>query len=301
MAESKALNVVQTVFQPLDDREFDMFRSVVYSECGIWLSDAKKALVQSRLMKRLRQLKMYDYRDYLEYLNNNYHEEKSNFINCITTNKTEFFREPYHLEYMTKHILPPLVEQGRERVRIWSAGCSTGEEAYTIAITMLEFYRGRRMPDIRVLATDIDTAVLRIAIDGVYAEDAVKRISPALTSRYFLRGRGSARTYYMVKDEVKNLIRFRHLNLLNERYPMKSCFDVIFCRNVFIYFDRESKRKVLEQFYRHLDDTGYLITGLAESITGERDLFLLKEKSIHQKVPRPEGELSVKSTTGRAV
>jgi chemotaxis protein methyltransferase CheR len=264
----------------LGDREFDFFRDAIYRESGIKLSDIKRSLVQARLLKRLRELGIGDYHEYSEYLNSNYDDEVVNLINCITTNKTEFFREPYHFEYLERATLPQL--EGK-KIRIWSAGCSTGEEPYTIALTLLEYFSGR-VPDIKILATDIDTRVLGTAANGIYSADAVSIIPPALLRRYFLRKRSGNKTLYRIKDRVQELVYFRRLNLLVERLPMKKTFNIIFCRNVFIYFDNPSKRKVLMHLHRHLADDGYLFMGHAETLSGANDLFYIEGKSVYRKV-----------------
>lgn len=266
----------------LGDREFDFFREAIYRESGIKLSDIKRALVQARLLKRLRELGFGDYREYSEYLSSNYDNEVVNLINCITTNKTEFFREPYHFEFLERVTLPQL--EGK-RIRIWSAGCSSGEEPYTIAITLLEHFGGS-VPDCKILATDIDTRVLGAAISGIYSADAVSMIPPDLLRRYFLRKRSNNKTLYRIKERVQESVYFRRLNLLDEYLPMRKTFDIIFCRNVFIYFDNASKRKVLLHLHRYLADDGYLFMGHAETLSGANDLFYIEGKSVYRKVCR---------------
>jgi chemotaxis protein methyltransferase CheR len=157
----------------LGDAEFDYFRNVVYRESGIRLTELKKALVQARLTKRIRQLNMSGFEDYCEYVKQHYHEELEHLINCITTNKTDFFRENRHFEYMRTVIIPAWVNQRKKKIRIWSAGCSTGEEPYSIAITMLEHFPGALSADVKILATDIDTSVLEKGRGGVYSADAI--------------------------------------------------------------------------------------------------------------------------------
>lgn len=277
------MSAILTGILKLSDRDFEFFRGVIYKESGIRLSDIKRALVQARLMKRLRELKITDYHEYSEYLKNNYNEEVVHLINCITTNKTEFFREPYHFEYLEKMILPQL-ERNKKEIRIWSAGCSTGEEPCTIVITLLEYYRNRAMPHIKLLATDIDTRVLDTAVRGIYSEDAVRIVPLEILRRYFLQSCRGNKTVYMVKERVRELVHFRRLNLLDEELPMKRTFDVIFCRNVFIYFDNLSKKKVLRHFHRYLSDDGYLFMGHAEIISDAKELFKIEKKSIYQKV-----------------
>ena len=150
------------------DDEFQLFREVIFKESGINLTDMKKALVQARLMKRLRALNINNYGEYYAFLNKNYDEEVINLINCITTNKTDFFREPKHFEFLRNVVLPDLEKAGKKRIRIWSAGCSTGEEPYSIAMTVFDYYYPKPMPDVKILATDIDTDVLKKGMIGIY-------------------------------------------------------------------------------------------------------------------------------------
>lgn len=264
--------------------EFELFREIVYRESGINLTEKKKALVQARLMRRLRQLRMADYERYYDYLQDNYRDEIVHLINCITTNKTEFFREPNHFDYLRAVILPEFERAGKRRIRIWCAGCSTGEEPYSIAITVLEYFGDRRLPDVKVLANDIDTEVLRRAREGIYPYEVVAIMGEDLLRKYFLRGKGEFSGLYRAKDCVKEMISFRRLNLLTEQFPMKGTFDIIFCRNVVIYFDRPSQQKLFHQFYRYLTDDGYLILGHSEALMGHAKMFRFRGKSIYGKV-----------------
>ena len=212
----------------LKDDEFNLIKDVIYRESGIRLTEMKKALVQARLMKRLRELKLPDYREYCHFLTNNYDREIINLINCITTNKTDFFREPKHFEFLQEVALPELEHSGRKRITIWSAGCSTGAEPYTIAITLREYFAGRSMPEVKILATDIDTQVLRRGEEGIYSYNEVDTINIELLRRYFKRGTGENEGFFKVKDSVQNMISFRRLNLLDD-IPDEGRFDIIFC------------------------------------------------------------------------
>ncbi len=270
-------------FKELKDSEFNMFREIVYRESGINLTDRKKALMQSRLMRRLRETSMRDYNEYYDFLNDNYDSEIVNFINCITTNKTDFFREPKQFEYLEEVILPDMRAAGKEEIRIWSAGCSTGEEPYTIAVTLLDFFRDRQV-DIKILATDIDTAVLESAREGIYPEESLARVDPGMIRSYFDIGRGDKKGLYRVKNFVKDRIYFRRLNLQLEAYPMKRKFDIIFCRNVIIYFDKPTQYRLFERFHRHLGDDGHLFLGHSETTGGRSDLFSFRKNSIYRKV-----------------
>ncbi len=267
----------------LDESQFNLFRDIIYREAGIKLSDMKKALVQSRLLRRLRELQLFSYEEYHEFLQENYNEEIINLINCITTNKTEFFREARHFDFMHQVVLPEYERMKKRTLRIWCAGCSTGEEPYTIAITLLEYYRDKQVPDIKILATDIDTRVLEIAQEGRYKKEILEMLNVDMLRRYFMRGKEVNIGFYRVKDHVKKYIFFRRLNLLNDTYPMKNQFDIIFCRNVIIYFDKDTQQRLFAQFHRYLKDDGYLFLGHSESLTDENNRFVFQGNSIYRK------------------
>ena len=270
--------------QGLQDREFYLIKDIVYKESGIRLTEMKKALVQSRLMKRLRELKMGDYQDYCRYLDENYAHEVVNLINCITTNKTDFFREPKHFEFMKTVFLPEFEQAGGKQLRIWSAGCSTGAEPYSIAATLLDYYAGKRMPDVKILATDIDTQVLQKGEAGLYRVDEIESMDVALLKRYFMRGTGASQGMFKVKDSMKRLVHFGRLNLLDDAYPMKGQFNIIFCRNVIIYFDSESRRRLFDKLHAFLHDNGYLIMGHSETLAGLTNRFRFLGNTIYKKV-----------------
>ncbi len=268
----------------LSDSDFEKFKELIYREAGIHLTEMKKALVQARLTKRIRALGLVSFSDYHRYLLDNSEEEMVNFINSITTNKTEFFRESKHFEFINDFLLPHLEEKRVNRIRIWSAGCSTGEEPYTLAITVLEYFRDRPLPDVKILATDIDTMVLEKGEQGIYREDQLVNMDRELVQRYFLRGKGEDGGLYQVKDFVKKLVFFRRLNLQIEAYPMKGPFHMIFCRNVIIYFDKDTQKRLFERFHRYLDDDGYLFIGHSENISNLTNRFSLVGNTTYRKV-----------------
>src|SRR6056297_840697 len=278
MANSVSSGIVE-----LDENQFNLFREIIYREAGIKLSDMKKALVQSRLLRRLRELHIYSYEDYYSFLQDNYSQEIINLINCITTNKTEFFREARHFDFMHQVVLPEYVRTKKKTLRIWSAGCSTGEEPYTIAITLLEFFKDMQMPDIKILATDIDTHVLELALDGRYKQEILEMLNVDMLRRYFLKGSDVNVGFYRVKEHVKKYIYFLRLNLLSEHYPMKNQFDIIFCRNVIIYFDKDTQKRLFGKFHQYLKDDGYLFLGHSESLTDENNRFTFQGNSIYRK------------------
>lgn len=259
----------------ISDEVFLLFSDLIYKTSGIKLSYAKKGLLISRLLRRLKLLRVKDFYDYYHIVKDN-NEELIEMLNCISTHTTMFFRENYHFEYFRNFILPDLLARKQENcIRIWSAGCSTGEEPYSLAITVCEALRNLTnpsfsSPDIKILATDISTKVLENAEVGIYGyEQLPEDMSPDNIKRYFLKGKGEHEGKIMVKDFVKGLLWFKRFNLKNETYPFRRGFDAIFCRNVMIYFDEDMKRHVLSLFHHHLSDGGYLFLGHSETIIGK--------------------------------
>ena len=267
----------------LTEREFIKYRDIVYKEAGITLNDSKKALLQARLMRRMRALNISEFSEYYEYLMENYEDEKVNFINSITTNKTEFFRESRHFDFMMEQALSEFVEMGRKEIKIWSAGCSTGEEPYTIAITLQEYFENKTKPVLKILATDIDTQVLDKAKEGIYRSDLIEDIPVEILKKYFYRGKAENDGLFKIKENIKNIITFSRLNLLDDPYPMKGQFDIIFCRNVIIYFNKETQEILFKKFSRYLADHGYLFIGHSENISSISDEFLLIGNTIYKK------------------
>lgn len=261
----------------LSQQDFDFIRNIVYKESGIKLSDMKKALVQSRLLRRMRELHIQSYDEYCNFVRENYDEEVGNLINCITTNKTEFFREKDHFT-----ILQNIVEHEfyQKNIALWSAGCSTGEEAYSIAIAIMESGFKKQFT---ITATDIDTNVLSTAQDGIYPMDAVHMLDIDLLKKYFLKGKDQYQGYVKVKPILKDKIKFQYLNLLDDNYCPKGNFDIIFCRNVMIYFDKDVQAQVLKKFYEYLPKGGYLFLGYAESIVSSNLPFYYVAHSVYQK------------------
>lgn len=262
--------------------EFDMFRKLIYQHTGISLSEAKKQLVQSRLQKRLVYHKLQSFQEYYDLLlcEGENGEEYILFINSITTNKTDFFREAHHFQMVSERIIPEIIERVRTgkaspKIRVWHAGCSTGEEPYTLAITLAEALQGMGNWDIRQLASDIDTQVLSHAEQGVYTKERTELIPRHLLKKYFLHGKGEKAEMVRVREELRTWITFRQINLLNPQWPFRSNmqFDMIFCRNVVIYFDKSTQRKLLSRFEQLLRPGGYLFLGHSESLLGANTSF----------------------------
>lgn len=265
----------------MTDADYRFISQTVYDECGIVLSDQKKDMVYSRIARRIRTLKLQNFAHYIDYLKNNKEAEFVEFINAITTNLTSFFREPHHFDYLKDTIVPEMKANHRldKRVRIWSAGCSTGMEPYTIAMSTANSFGSDW--DYKILATDLDTNVLATAKTGIYQGSSVTGIDDDLLKSYFLHDAAGER--YKVKDKLKKMITFKQLNLL-EPWPMKGEFDVIFCRNVVIYFDLETKNKLFSRYAELLRPNGYLILGHSETMSREVTEFKSLGRTIYQKV-----------------
>lgn len=259
----------------LTQAEFNNFRDLIYRETGIVLNASKSQLVVSRLSRRLKALGLDSFSGYYNHLlrQDLHRDELVHMINCITTNKTSFFREPHHFTFLRSCLTGKAgerlaAEKGR-RLRIWSAGCSTGEEPYTIAITLAEALSDIARWDVRMLATDIDTAVLATAQAGIYPADRLSGLSPERRSRYFVPS--DPDDSMQARPELMELIAFRRLNLIGEVWPMRKRFDFIFCRNVIIYFDRPTQERLLRRFASYLEPGGYFFAGHSESLFWAKD------------------------------
>ena len=271
----------------ISDAEFSQLREFIHVHTGIALSEHKKALVCSRLSKRLRHHGLQHYSDYYVLLVENDPEgaELMAMINSITTNKTDFFREPHHFRFLSERVFPAYKQNpGRERpLRMWSAASSTGEEAYSLAMTALEAMPSFNERDIRILATDIDTDVLARAASGTYTLVQASQIPEPLLRRYFLKGQGAHQGEVMAKPVLKSLVHFHRLNLQEEPWPMHEKFDVIFCRNVLIYIDKPTQQKLFQRMAGALKKGAYLMLGHSEAMHGLNDLFKPVGHSIYQK------------------
>lgn len=263
----------------ISDEEFDNFRKLIHRHAGIHLTTAKRDLVRSRLAKRLRHFGFATYGAYYEHLRRHdpQGEELQQMINCITTNKTEFFREPHHFDFLRRACLPELqraaTEGGRRRVRIWSAACSMGQEPYSLAMTLREHFGSATGWDLRILASDIDTNVLAAAAEGIYPLAEIDTVPEDLRRRHLLKGTGSWAGHCRVRPETQSLVTFRQINLIEEPWPIRTRFDVVFCRNVFIYFNRQTQERILERMAQVLTPRGYLILGHSENLFWSAELF----------------------------
>ncbi|QJW98014.1 CheR family methyltransferase [Frigoriglobus tundricola] len=281
----------------LRDAEFEAICAYLYEEVGIALGGTKRDMVSSRLAKRLRHFGLNSFGEYLRRVRaGDPVGERQEFINCLTTNKTDFFREPHHFAFLRDTIVPRLRAAGKKRVRVWSAGCSTGEEPYTLAMTLAAACPAADGWDVRILASDIDTGVLAGAARGVYDADRTRDVAPDLLHRYFRRGTGAQAGKVAARPELRDLIEFRQINLIGSQWALNARFDVIFCRNVVIYFDRETQHRLLTRFAAQLDPNGYLFMGHSENIHWMADTFV----SLGGTVYRPRTATDAPAAPGPA-
>lgn len=267
------------------DREFRAIRDLVSAQAGIVLSEAKRDMIYGRLVRRLRALDLDNFSAYCELLDSaDGAGEMEAFVNAVTTNLTSFFREVHHFEFLAQQLLPRLLKEraGTRRLRIWSAGCSTGEEPYTLAMTLRESIPRIDGWDVKILATDIDTNVLATAAAGVYGEERVRELPHERLRRWFRKGCGEHDGRVKVSVELQDMISFRQLNLL-ESWPMRGSFDVIFCRNVVIYFDKPTQKKLFERMADLLAPDGHLFIGHSESLFKVTDRFRTLGNTIYER------------------
>lgn len=273
----------------LSNNEFEMFRSLIYDTCGINLTLSKKELVKARLTKRLTKTGINSFNDYYNYVTkvDKSGKELIHLIDNISTNKTDFFREKKHFDYLNTTLLPALIstkEKNKSRkLRIWCAASSSGEEPYTLAMTVLNHIKPDNGWDVKILATDISTRILQKAIDGTYKSELLNDVPPGITSAHFTKVLVDNTNCYKAKDHLKNIITFRRFNLMTEKFPFKNPFDFIFCRNVMIYFDPETQNKLVNKFYNCLPKNGYLFIGHSETLSKSDNDFKYVQPAVYQK------------------
>jgi chemotaxis protein methyltransferase CheR len=253
----------------LSDRHFRSIAQLIESQVGIKLPPGKRLMLEGRLTKRVRALNYSDVNEYVETLfeADRLDSELTHLIDAVTTNKTDFFREPSHFCFMKEVAVPSLLQsRGRNELKIWSAACSAGMEAYSAALVLDDMTRTGTRFTFRILGTDISTAMLRLARSAIYPRDAIAPVPPEFVKRYFLRSKDRARGEVRVVPELRRLTNFMRMNLMDANYPVDRDVDIIFCRNVLIYFERDTQRKVVEQLCSHLRPGGYLMVGHSESM-----------------------------------
>ncbi|OEF95821.1 CheR family methyltransferase [Desulfuribacillus alkaliarsenatis] len=254
---------------PLTDQEFRTLQAFIESVIGVKLTDTKRALVMSRLSKRVRELNIKSYQEYIELVNND-PDELQVLFNKITTNVTQFFRESHHFNYLQNVFLPKFVadpaHSQKKSLRVWSSACSTGEEPYTIAMCLLEFFKQHPGWKIQILASDINTDALNKAKSGIYNKQEITGIPYNFLKTYFKMGVNENEGKFKAKDSLQKIISFKQINLITDTYPITEPLHIIFCRNVFIYFDKQTQKGIINRFANNLHDDGVLMLGHSESI-----------------------------------
>lgn len=266
----------------LHDAEFRYIAAFVREHCGIVLGTNKRQLVYGRLSRRLKELGLASFSEYCERLRTQPGDEIDPLASAISTNVTRFFREDHHFDYLARELLPALACVANPRIRIWSAGCASGEEPHSIAMVMAEVLGERAAGIARVLATDLSLRALAVAQQGWYPLDRLHEVSGPRRKRWFLAGNGGNQGQALIVQGVRDLVVFKHLNLLHD-WPIQGPLDAIFCRNVVIYFDQPTKQRLFARFAHVLAPGGYLFLGHSESLHGMSDAFDLVGRTIYRK------------------
>lgn len=275
----------------LSDKQFERIATEIYRLCGINLSVAKKLLVEGRIRKRMKQLSVTSFDAYLDYFfsQEGYEAEYVNLIDAITTNKSDFFRENHHFDFLKETGLPAIIRYIEANVKsrsmsFWSAGCSSGEEPYTLAIVLKEYFEHRKSIHFSIYASDVSTLILDSAIAGIYESEKIDSIPLTLKKKYFLKSKAADKKLIRVASEIRELVDFRRINFLESDYDIPGNLDAAFCRNVLIYFDRQTQESVLKKIVKKIRVEGYLFLGHSETITG-LDLPLRRiAPTIYQKI-----------------
>lgn len=271
----------------MGDKEFANLSALVESSCGIKMPPGKKILLTSRLNKRLRKLGLATFGEYYAYIMTpeGRKAEFSNMVDAVTTNKTDFFREPHHFVFLIDEVLPQLLNDQRrsDPLQVWSAGCSTGEEVYTLGMVLDNYFQDNS-GDYRIMGSDISQEALRTAMRAVYPERLIQPISHVFRKKYLLKGKKDRVGLYRLASEIRNKTEFRLLNLVEvPRFNLENAPDVIFCRNVIIYFDRPTQIALFSKFYHQLKPGGYLFIGHSETLNGISDQFVSAGVAVYRK------------------
>lgn len=269
----------------LSDHEFNQLSALVYRECGIKLPISKKVMLESRLNKRLRPLKLSSFTDYIRLLNTEagMKVELIHMIDVVTTNKTDFFREPHHFTFLEEHILRNL-PRDKQSLKVWSAACSSGEEPYTLAMVLEDFTRTNSRFQYEVFGSDISTAMLQKAALAIYPAERVSLIPGEVKKRYLLKSKNIEKPTVRIAPALRKKVRFERINFMDAILPVEDMFDIIFCRNVLIYFDRKTQLEVLRKLLNNLRTGGHLFIGHSESVY-QQDLPIVQVKpTIYKKL-----------------
>ncbi len=258
------------VYPGISDRQFKKLSAFIEKELGIRMPDTKRVMLESRLQKRLRALRIPTFDEYIDRVFSGDDLELIQMIDVVTTNKTDFFREPDHFDILTSRLLPGTMghNPGRKLYSFWSAGCATGEEPYTLAMVLAEFSIAHPGFDYRIMASDISTHALETAMAGVYHSDRVVPVPLSYKKKYLLRNRDPGKSEVRIKKELRDKIEFIRVNFMDERFPFEGKFDIVFCRNVIIYFDRPTQERILGTICTYVRQGGNLILGHSETLTG---------------------------------
>lgn len=271
----------------MSGREFASLSRFIYEQCGIRMPEAKKTMLEGRLQKRLRVLGMKSFAEYIDYLFDpaENSQELVLMIDHVTTNKTDFFREPDHFDYLRERVLPAWWEKYRtRRLMIWSAGCSTGQEPYTLAMVLQEFAANRPGFDFQILATDISTRVLEQARKAVYQEELLAPVPALFKTKYLLRSKDRQSGLVRIVPQLRAKVRFRRLNFLDSDFGLREPLDIIFCRNVIIYFDRSTQVRLLHRFYEHMRPGGHIFMGHSETLNGLEVPLVSVASTVYRKL-----------------
>ena len=271
-------------------KDFEQVRQLIYNHAGINLNPSKQDMVYSRLARRLRATGINNFKDYLALLESNDEVEWQAFVNSLTTNLTSFFREQHHFPLLAEHALK---QKAKHHISLWCSAASTGEEPYSMAMTMVDAF-GSFTPPVTIVATDLDTNVLAKAEAGVYPLERIEKLSPDMVKRFFLKGSGAQEGFVRVRPELRAMISFRQVNLLSDDWHIRGPLDAIFCRNVMIYFDKETQLKILERFAPLLQPDGLLFAGHSESFHNAGHVFSLRGKTVYELAKQKNRGIHVK-------
>jgi chemotaxis protein methyltransferase CheR len=266
--------------------DFEQVARLIYEHAGISLKSSKQDMVYSRLARRLRATGLDNFRDYLVLLESNDSVEWEAFVNSLTTNLTSFFREPHHFPLLAEHVIK---QNGHHPISLWCSAASTGEEPYSMAMTMVDAF-GSFTPPVTIVATDVDTSVLAKAEAGVYPIEHVEKLPADKVKRFFLRGTGGQSGFVKVRPELQAMITFRPVNLLADSWPLRGPLDAIFCRNVMIYFDKQTQLRILQRFVPLLQPEGLIFAGHSESFYNATHLLRLRGKTVYE-LARPHSDV----------